>query len=103
MKSNYSIEMDYRRSNKQADKLEEIARKISGESSRMNAGKVDVANCWKGEAAGLYIRKMTVVENELSDISKSLLKTAETIRRISRTIYESEKNAAERARRRNYK
>ena len=97
-KSAYQIKMDYNRAIQQANKLE----KIGGEVERLAQKSMEdclrkIASDWKGDASNQYR-----VTNDLTKLGKELKKTAETVRKIAKKTYETEKHAIEIAKKRAY-
>ena len=102
-KSAYQIKMDYNRAIQQANKLE----KIGGEVERLAHKSMEdclrkIASDWKGDASNQYNQKGHRVTNDLTKLGKELKKTAETVRKIAKKTYETEKHAIEIAKKRAY-
>lgn len=102
-KSEYSIRMDFKNTIKQADKLESLSGKMEriAENDLVNT-RSNLSCNWKGDNAASYIKKVQIVEGDISSIAKNLNKTSDVLREIAQKTYEAEMRALERARRRNY-
>lgn len=102
-RSEHSIRMDFKRTMDQASKLEELGKKVE------QLAKKDLANSrsnlsgnWKGENATAYLKKVQVVEGNLSSVGARLKNTAGVLRDIAKRTYDAEMRALERARRREH-
>lgn len=102
-KSEYTIRMNFRNTIKQADKLESLSGKMEriAENDLVNT-RSNLSYNWKGDNATAYMRKVQIVEGDLSSIAKNLSKTSDVLREIAQKTYEAEMRALERARRRNH-
>jgi WXG100 family type VII secretion target len=95
-KTAFTIQMDFAKAMRQADKLDEIAQNIS------QAGKTDLVDCmqkvgedWKSDTSTAYQKKGKEVAEHLVKISNNLTKTAQAVRQIAKTTYEAEMTALE--------
>ena len=87
------IDLDYQNALRQAARLEEAAKKVKKERSNLHDCGGSVASAWKGTNASAYVKKVRVVENDLSRIERNLKDAAETIRTIAKETYEAEQRA----------
>lgn len=99
-KTSYSIYLDYKKSMKDAEQIEQAARRIMKETSNILDCHSAVASAWKGENADILKRKLLKLESKLSTISKQLQKSAKTVRTIAESTYRSEQAALEMAKNR---
>lgn len=99
-KTSYSIYLDYQKAMNQADRLDDAARMISAEMKNLQNCKSKISSSWQGESATSYIRKVNVVEDDLTRMAKSIKKTADAIRKIARATYDAEQQALELAKER---
>lgn len=102
-KTAYAIRMDFQNANRQADKLEDIAKKIdqAARNDLMDCMQ-GVSNNWKSDTSTAYCRKGREVANQLQSLAKSLQKTASSVRTIAKNTYDSEMRALALARKRSY-
>lgn len=91
MATRYSIQMDFNKASRQADKLDEIANSMDREASRGLADILNVlGNDWRGENADKYIRKGFTLKEDMDSTAKSLHQTAATIRYAAKRIFDAE-------------
>lgn len=102
-KTAYAIRMDFQNANRQAEKLEDIAKKIEQTAKNDLMGCMQgVSNNWKSDSATTYCRKGREVANQLQSLATSLQKTATSVRTIARNTYDAEMRALELAKKRRY-
>lgn len=94
MTSRYQIQMNFGQAEKKAAELESIA----GDLSRLSGTDLQntlnsLGNNWKGENAGLYIRKGFQLMENMEKTAASLRQTAVTIRSVAQNIYNAEMEA----------
>ena len=92
-KTAHTIYLDYQKAMRQADRLEEAAKKIRNEKSSLHSCRGSISSAWKGDNASAFIRKVSVVENDLASIEKSIRNAAAVIRRIAKETYDAEQRA----------
>lgn len=86
-----SIMMDFRKAQQQADRIEDIASRLSNISNVNydNTMKM-LSNNWKGDSASTYLNKCLALQESLNDTVSNYRSTAESIRNTARRIYEAE-------------
>lgn len=103
-KSLYTIQMDFKKANDCATKLEEAANQIKKMAN--NSFQTDIsiiANDWKSDNAEAYVKKCNTVKNRMTNISDKLMKNADTIRKIAERTYRADLSARQVALTRKYK
>lgn len=103
IKSSAQIMMDFNKARNQAKKLEDAAASIRRESRRFTQCRSDVASSWTGDNASRFTNKMGLVTEDLNKIAANLERTADTIRKNAKTIYDAEMEAKRIAELRTYK
>lgn len=103
-KTAYSIWMDFRNADKQADALEEIARTVR----QTAAGDLtdcleEMAVAWVSDNSTAYRKKCAAVADQLEEIARNLEKSAETVRTIAANTYDAEMAALATATTRTYR
>jgi len=98
-----TIEFNYRRSQQQADSLEEYGRKLKSiaENNIENSQQTLRAN-WRGDASNMFQGKVDAVQEQLKRVAEELIQAAAVIRQISNNTYNSEKRAWQLAQERLY-
>lgn len=83
--------MDFHLAMAQADKIDEIAERLS-QTSEKKLGKTlqDLSMGWKGENASAYLRKGAKLQNRINNSASDLHSIAEDIRSRAKRIYETE-------------
>lgn len=94
-KTAHSIYLDYQNAIKQAERLEQAAKDLKKEASRLGDCRHDISAAWKGENASMYLRKVKTVETDVSKMEKNVTKAATAIRKIAAETYRAEKAALE--------
>ena len=103
MASKYEIEMDFKAALRQADKIDNIASKLSRTANSDYQNTLQgISSAWKGDNANIYINKSSVLVGRMSNTASRLNEAADTIRRIAKNIYDAEMRAWEIAQRRDY-
>lgn len=103
MATRSGIEFNFRQALAQADKVDEIADRLSNLSGRRFSGTMqNLAVNWKGESAAMYFSKGARLQDKMGDTVGELRRTADDIRRVARALYEAEMAALEIALRRDY-
>lgn len=92
-KSRFQIWMDFQRAKDQADKLDEAAKSIRKESGRFDDCRGQVAQAWQGTNATKFTGKMGVVSEDLIKTATQLERTADTIRKNAKRLYDAEMEA----------
>ena len=86
--------MDFRQAMLQAQKLDDLADKVNGVSSReLSHAMSTLQSAWRGQSASMFIEKTQTVDRQVQDSARELHEIAESIRRIARTIYNAEMEA----------
>ena len=94
MKSKYQIELDFKASINQAQKLENIASNIKKMSENdLEACMNQVKANWESTNATTFINKGRTLQQQISATAKELKKTAKTIRGIAETTKRAEMEA----------
>ena len=92
-KTYYSIQMDYLKTAAQAKELEKVAAALKRCSSDECACKGQIAAAWQGDSAGNYLSKLDRSAASLQELSRHISEIAQTVARIAKRTYESEKRA----------
>lgn len=103
-KTMHSIQMDFQKAKNQAERLERIAKELGNAANQNLSGCMrDISSEWKGENAGVYVRKGYSVADGLNSAASGLNQAAAAIRTIAQNTYNAEKRAIELARARKYR
>ncbi len=94
-KTAYSIYLDYQNAIKQAERLEQAAKDLKREASKLSDCRRSISTSWKGDNASTYLRKVKTVESDISKKEKNITKAAAAIRKIATETYRAEKAALE--------
>ena len=100
-KTALSIYLDYQKSIRQAELLEDAARTIKSEKTDLHSCRSSISSAWEGDNATIYLNKVKIVENDLDRLAKSLKNTANVIRKIAKQTYDAEQHALKLAEKRN--
>ncbi len=93
-KSLYTIQMDLKKANDAAAKLEKVARELRKlESGKFQTEINGIVADWKGQNANDYVAKCRQLKNKLIIISDQLYKTADLIRTAAKNTYNAERKA----------
>lgn len=85
------IEMNFRQTLAQADKLDELAERLSNVSDKQFGGSLqNLAAGWKGENASLYMQKGSKLQDKMNTSVKDLHNTAASIRKAAQRLYAAE-------------
>lgn len=93
-KTLYTIQMDFKKANDCAAKLEEAARKLkqcAQENFQDEIRKLE--SSWKGENAALYISKCDSITHKMESTAKKMVQTANTVRTVARNTYNADMRA----------
>lgn len=102
-KSIYEIEMNFAKAKRQADDLDNVARKIENMlNNEYEPCMNGISANWKGENANAYIKKGNALKTKIEKSASNLKKVANTIRVIAKNTYDAEKAAYELALARTY-
>lgn len=102
MSSLAEIYFNYDKAIQQANKLDEIARKLrTASNSDMDRILKNINAAWKSDSAPAYIKKGNKVGSDIVTSAKNLERIASTIRRIAQEIRDAELAAWEIANARN--
>lgn len=103
MKSRTMITMNYRKTLRQADQLETLAGQLEKEGTvHLEEALQVVRTNWKGENSAAYLAKGQSLQGKIETSAADLRRTAQTIRRMAKTIYDAEMTAWEIANTRTY-
>lgn len=103
MKDKAEIQLNYRRTLKQADELEEMARQLASLAVHKGENAVqNIQQSWNGESANSYYRKGQRITLLMKQQSDSLMKTASVLRKAANNTYYAEMKSIEIAEKRRY-
>jgi uncharacterized protein YukE len=102
IKTENSIKWDFTQATKIADNLEELAGEIIKKKGTLEEKNSNLSKCWISENEKLFISKVNSVETDLDKISNYLKNAAKNIRAMANNTYQTEKQALEIAKKRNY-
>ena len=101
-KTKISIRLALQSAQKQADKFEEIARKVEKQRDRLIESEGELCSEWVGDNAGRYQEKMQRREADLDWVITNLYRIAEVVRTVSQNTYNADMEALQVAENRNY-
>jgi len=91
-----SIYVDFHKTQKQADKLDEAAAKLERiAKTDINQGVQELSCGWRGENAQRFIAKELVLKEDIAKTAKELRSIAEAIHKVAKKAYEADKKALE--------
>lgn len=94
MSSRSEIRIDFEQALRQADKLDEIARKLDRISKNsMENSMQTLSSAWKGANAAAFLRKEDHLQQDISKTARNVRDIADDIRTIARQIYDAEMRA----------
>lgn len=97
------ILFNYRQAIRQADRLDDIAKKLSRlTSNQMNSTIGTLKSAWKSDNSPQYYSKMSKVQEDIKDDASDLKKIAQAIRDTAEQIKQAELRALEIAESRSY-
>lgn len=90
----FTIEFNYRKSQQQADSLEEYGRKLKriAEKNIENSQRALQLN-WCGDASNMFQGKVDIVQSQLIQVANDIIQAASVIRQVSNNTYNAEKRA----------
>ena len=90
----FTIEVNYRKSQQQADSLEEYGRKLKkiAEKNIENSQRTLQLN-WCGDASNMFQGKVDIVQSQLIQVANDIIQAASVIRQVSNNTYNAEKRA----------
>ncbi|MBR0091354.1 MAG: hypothetical protein IJP92_06625 [Lachnospiraceae bacterium] len=92
------IDVDFAKANQMAQRMEEIARDVKRNAAdRMRTCIDETSTIWKGENANMFQNKASSGVDEVLESYKQLMRTADMIRRIAKTIHDAEAKATQAA------
>ena len=94
-KTLYTINIDYNKTLEQANKLDNAAQIISKEIKELQNIRNNISASWSGENAVNYLNKVRAAEEELEKTKNKVIKSAESIRKVAKEVYNAEKAAIE--------
>lgn len=98
------ILFNYRQAIKQADRLEEIAKKVEKlATNNMSNSLGNLRMAWKSDSSSQYFNKMSKVQGDIKKDAQNLRKVAQSIRKTAESVKTAELRALEIAKTRNYK
>lgn len=93
-KSASEIRMNYNNAVRQADSLLQIARELRSAANNDLSDCVSEISCnWTGDNSRAYISKCSSLKANILKNAEQLEKTADTIKRIAKNIYDAEMRA----------
>lgn len=96
MKNKEEIRLNYRKTLKQADELEEMARQLAFLAMQKSENAVqNIQKSWNGESAKDYYRKGQRITLLMKQHSDSLMKTASILRKTANNTYHAEMKSIE--------
>lgn len=102
-KSASEIRMDYKNAIRQAESLEEIAKELRNTANRDFQDCIsEISYNWTGDNSTAYVSKCNKLKSKIIKTSDQLDRTATTIRKIAKSIYDAEMNALQIAKIRKY-
>lgn len=103
MKTSTQIDFNYTQAKRQAEKLEEIADKLSKLSkNNMETSLRNIAASWKGENATKFLKKGDKLYSEMMSVSVDLKNIAKEMKTTAERVYKAEMEAARIAQTRTY-
>lgn len=103
MSDGKKIQLDAYKEIKNADRLDEIAKKLNESARRIEQSKCDLSKKWQGTAASEYIAKMNQMEESIRMRSREIRKTSALLHFIVEKTRQAEARAEEIAQTREYK
>ena len=91
MSSLSEIYFNYNKAIEQANKLDDIANRLSNAASR-DVEKIlnDINTAWKSDSSSAYIKKGQKVETDMHTTANNIKNIAQTIRTIAKRVLEAE-------------
>ena len=103
-KSSQQIWMSFKGAQDQANRMDEIAKKLESAAQKNLMGEMNrLAPKWKSDSSNQFRKKGQNVSNNLVATAKNIRNTASTIRTIAKNTYDAEMEALRLAQARNYK
>ena len=93
-KSMITINMNYQKMLKQAEKLEKAAdllKKAAG--NHLESGLTNLSSAWRSDTANGFLSKGDSIQDKLLKEANEVSREAEALRKIAKNIYEAEKQA----------
>lgn len=98
------IQLNYRKTLRQADELERMAVQLISLSEREGENAVQgIQNAWHGDNAAYYCRKGERLILRIKQHGETLKRTAQVLRRAAKNTYSAEMRSIEIAERRKYR
>lgn len=89
-----SIQIDFNRAMKQADRLDDLAYELTGlAQNQINGAMQEIHYSWTGEAAEQYLKKGQIIEEKVIQSASQLKKIAAVIRTTATVTYNAELEA----------
>lgn len=99
----FKIYYNFAVAKRQANELDNISRKLKYTAENYISGKgKSLDGVWDGDASEEFFKKESRIVEKMIEESKSLHKTAETIRRIAKRTYDAEMKALDISKQRSY-
>lgn len=93
-KSASQIRMDYNNAVRQADSLSQIARELRKTANGNFQDCIsEISHNWKGSNSVAYVNKCNTLKANILESADKLDKTAATIKKIAKNIYDAEMRA----------
>lgn len=90
------IDIQYKEAMRKADRLEELANKLSRRAAdEIRNLSDDISRQWEGEEAEAFLKKTSIIESDISKIVKNIRSCAATIRKIAKQTMQTEMQAAQ--------
>lgn len=91
MSSRAEIRIDFQQAMRQADRLDEIAKKLERVSKNsMEDSMQNLSSAWKGNNASAFLRKEEHLQKDIYVTAGNIREIADDIRQIAGRIYEAE-------------
>ena len=101
-KTRSSVTLAYNKAVKEAGNLENIARKVETQKSKLFECRGSISKSWRGENSVAYLKKMEERERELAKVISDLKSIAGTIKKVATTTYNADMKAINLAQKRKY-
>lgn len=103
MASRATIEFNFSQANRQAQQLDELAKRLKNISDRdLQNVMQEVSSCWQSENASAYLNKGNALQGKMNTTATNLSAIASEIRRVAKNIYDAEMAALQIAEQRAY-
>lgn len=94
MKSKNTIQMDFTKAYHDAERIDDIARKLKQLSNaNLEQSMQNLAASWKGQNATAFIRKEQQLQQDMKITANTLNGIADDVRRVAKRVYDAEMTA----------